>query len=89
MKRATFPPVIPLTSHTKAEAYAEASRYAKQGMSGMWIIQILHDDFCKVVKTQNDADCHPKCKPAFVLMRSDMHADFMRLDARLRKAGVN
>jgi hypothetical protein len=84
-----FGQVIPLASHTKDGAHAEAAQLAMQGMTGLWIIQSLHDDFCKCAQTQDERDCHPKCKPDYILMSLEAHASLMQFDARMRKAGSN
>lgn len=84
-----FPPVIELNATTKEEAHVEAAALASQGMVGLWVIQILHDDGCNAATSQVDTDCHAPCRPAFVLMSLDAHRNFMQFDQRLRKAGQN
>jgi len=84
-----FPPVIELTACTKDEAYAEAAHLAAAGMTGLWIIQVLHDDGCKASESQEDGDCVPPCQPAFVLMDFEAHQNFMQFDSLMRKAGMN
>lgn len=85
-----FPSVIKLKATTKDAACAEAAQFAKQGMTGIWIVQELHDDRCLAGDSHRDRDCI--CTPDYVLMEISAHQNFMAFDRSMRareKTGLN
>ncbi len=82
MKGQKAPRVIPLRSaRDLAAAHRAAARLmTRRGLTGLWIVQALHDDGCQAVRSQDDTDCRPPCAPDFVLMDFAAHRSFMRFD---------
>lgn len=37
-------------------------------LTGLGILQLLHDDNCPAIRTQRDADCAPPCVPDVYLV---------------------
>lgn len=54
---------LPVHSHD------EALRYLTQHFrSGLFFLQLAHDDDCPAIRTQHDADCRPPCRPDVYLV---------------------
>lgn len=54
-----------------ARTKVEALRYIAQHLhkpGGLFVLQMLHDDGCRAMATQRDADCSAPCKPDFYLV---------------------
>lgn len=55
-----------IPAHDRAAAYAWVHAHYS---TGAHVVQMLHDDDCRALTTQRDADCDPKvCRPDFYLL---------------------
>lgn len=54
-----------------------------QHMTGLGVLQLFHDDFCKALTTGRDADCVAPCVPDLYLVEP------LAASAAQEKAGVN
>lgn len=54
---------LPVTSKPAALEWIRDHR-----LTGLGILQLLHDDFCPAIQTQRDADCCAPCKPDVYLV---------------------
>jgi hypothetical protein len=54
---------LPVTSKAAALEWIRAHR-----LTGLGILQLFHDDGCKAMQTQQDADCCPPCIPDVYLV---------------------
>jgi hypothetical protein len=48
----------------------------------VFVLQTIHDDFCKAITTQRDADCSPRCSPEHYILEVEP-GDAIELDAGL------
>lgn len=84
------PQVIALDqSHNMAEAHTQAAELARQGLSGAWVVQCLHDPGCRAIHSQNDRDCRKPCAPELYLLSIGAFAGFMQFDRQMQQARDN
>jgi hypothetical protein len=57
--------ITKIPADTKAEAMAWIRAHK---LTGLGILQLFHDDECKALHTQQDADCTPPCVPDVYLV---------------------